>query len=83
MLRLLLVRYGHAVSRERTAKFIGAPIAARGGAALMPSYPASGSGSDRRVSTPSGSKVMRGTGYCLVIDDVPQNAANEPSALAA
>ena len=25
MLRLLLVRYGHAVSRERTARFIGAP----------------------------------------------------------
>ena len=84
MLRLLLVRYGHAVSRETTAKFIGS--AGNGGGA--------GRSIDALVSRircrlrSAGIETVRiesqrGTGYYLVIDDLPPKVANELSALAA
>lgn len=84
MLRLLLVRYGHAVSRETTARFIGA--AASGGTGGR-STDALVSRIRLRLRSAGIDSVriesVRGTGYCLVIDDMPENAVNEVSALAA
>lgn len=84
MLRLLLVRYGHAVSRETTARFIGA--AGNGGAGGR-STDALVSRIRLRLRLAGIDNVriesVRGTGYCLVIDEMPENAVNEVSALAA
>ncbi|MGZ9076050.1 MAG: winged helix-turn-helix domain-containing protein [Burkholderiaceae bacterium] len=86
MLRLLLVRYGHAVSRETTAKFIGS--AGNG----------NGSGGGRSIDALVSRircrlraagiddvhiESQRGTGYYLVIDALAHRAAGEVSALAA
>lgn len=84
MLRLLLVRYGHAVSRETTHRFIGA--SGNGGAGGR-STDALVSRIRLRLRSAGIESVriesVRGTGYCLVIDDLPENAGNEVSALAA
>ena len=83
MLRLLLVRYGHAVSRETTAKFIGSSGSGGGGrgidalvSRIRCRLRAAGIDNIRIES-------LRGTGYYLVIDGIPQQAGNELSALAA
>lgn len=84
MLRLLLVRYGHAVSRDTTAKFIGSAGNGGGG----------GRGIDALVSRircrlrSAGIdnvriESLRGTGYYLNIDGIPNRAGNEFGALAA
>ncbi|MGH6609053.1 MAG: hypothetical protein ACRECQ_02245, partial [Burkholderiaceae bacterium] len=78
--------YGHAVSRETTAKFIGSAGNSGSGAG--------GRGIDALVSRircrlrSAGIDTvriesLRGTGYYLVIDGVPQQAGTELSALAA
>ncbi|HKO67079.1 MAG TPA: response regulator transcription factor [Burkholderiaceae bacterium] len=84
MLRLLLVRYGHAVSRETTAKFIGSAGNGRGGGR---SIDALVSRIRCRLRAAGIEDVhiesQRGTGYYLVIDSLPPKVANELSALAA
>ena len=84
MLRLLLVRYGHAVSRETTAKFIGSAGNGRGGGR---SIDALVSRIRCRLRAAGIEDVhiesQRGTGYYLVIDSLPTKVANELSALAA
>lgn len=83
MLRLLLVRYGHAVSRETTAKFIGSAASGGGGrgidalvSRIRCRLRAAGIDNVRIES-------LRGTGYYLVVDGIPQQPGNELSALAA
>ncbi|HVG04106.1 MAG TPA: response regulator transcription factor [Burkholderiaceae bacterium] len=78
MLRLLLVRYGHAVSRETTARFIGAAgtsgIGGRSIDALV---------SRIRLRLRSAGidnvriESVRGTGYYLVIDGVTESSFSE------
>lgn len=84
MLRLLLVRYGHAVSRESTAKFIGSAGHGGGGGR---SIDALVSRIRLRLRSAGIDNVqiesMRGTGYYLVIDEVPHKIGNDLSALAA
>ncbi len=84
MLRLLLVRYGHAVSRETTAKFIGS--AGHGGGAGR-SIDALASRIRCRLRAAGIEEVhiesQRGTGYYLVIDALPNRIGSELSALAA
>lgn len=83
MLRLLLVRYGHAVSRETTAKFIGSAGGRGGGRSID----ALVSRIRCRLRAAGIEDVhiesQRGTGYYLVIDSLPPKVANELSALAA
>ena len=84
MLRLLLVRYGHAVSRESTAKFIGSAGHGGGGGR---SIDALVSRIRLRLRSAAIDNVriesMRGTGYYTVIDEVPHNAGSDLNALAA
>ena len=84
MLRLLLVRYGHAVSRETTAKFIGS--AGNGGGAGR-SIDALVSRIRCRLRAAGIDDVhiesQRGTGYYLVIDALPHRTGSEANALAA
>ena len=84
MLRLLLVRYGHAVSRETTAKFIGTAGSSSGGGR---SIDALVSRIRCRLRAAGVDDVhiesQRGTGYYLVIDSLPPKLGNELSALAA
>ena len=84
MLRLLLVRYGHAVSRETTAKFIGSAGHGSGGGR---SIDALVSRIRCRLRAAGIEDVhiesQRGTGYYLVIDNLPPKMGNELSALAA
>lgn len=84
MLRLLLVRYGHAVSRETTAKFIGSAGNGGGGGHSIDALVSRircrlrAAGIDEvRIES------MRGTGYYLVIDGLAHKAGSELSALAA
>ncbi len=81
MLRLLLVRYGHAVSRETTARFIGS--AGSGGRSID----ALVSRIRCRLRAAGIEDVhiesQRGTGYYLVIDSLPPKLGNELAALAA
>ncbi len=84
MLRLLLVRYGHAVSRETTAKFIGSSGSGNGAGR---SIDALVSRIRCRLRTAGIESVhidsQRGTGYYLVIDAIPHAIASELGALAA
>jgi len=84
MLRLLLVRYGHAVSRETTAKFIGSAGSGGGGGR---SIDALVSRIRCRLRAAGIDEVqiesMRGTGYYLVIDGLAHKAGTELSAQAA
>jgi len=84
MLRLLLVRYGHAVSRETTAKFIGSASSGSGGGR---SIDALVSRIRCRLRAAGIEDVhiesQRGTGYYLVIDSLPPKLGNELAALAA
>lgn len=84
MLRLLLVRYGHAVSRETTAKFIGSAGNGGGGGRSIDALVSrircrlrAAGIDDVRIES------QRGTGYYLVIDSLPPRLGNELSALAA
>lgn len=84
MLRLLLVRYGHAVSRETTVKFIGSAGHGNNGGRSIDALVSRircrlrAAGIDNvRIES------LRGTGYYLVIDGIPNNAASELNALAA
>jgi DNA-binding response OmpR family regulator len=83
MLRLLLVRYGHAVSRETTAKFIGSTGSGGGGRSID----ALVSRIRCRLRAAGIEDVhiesQRGTGYYLVIDSLSSKMGNELSALAA
>lgn len=83
MLRLLLVRYGHAVSRETTAKFIGTTGSGGGGRGIDALV--SRIRCRLRVAGIDNVHIesLRGTGYYLVIDGIPQQAGNELSAMAA
>ena len=84
MLRLLLVRYGHVVSRDTTARFIGSAGNGGGGGRSIDALVS-------RIRCRLRSAGMdcvriesaRGTGYYLVIDGVPNKVASETNALAA
>lgn len=84
MLRLLLVRYGHPVSRETTARFIGA---AGNGGGQGRSIDALVSRIRCRLRSSGIDSVriesLRGTGYYLVVDGLPNKAGSELDALAA
>ncbi len=84
MLRLLLVRYGHAVSRETTAKFIGTAGSGGGGGRSIDAL-VSRIRSRLRAAGIEDVHIesQRGTGYYLVIDSLPPKVGNELSALAA
>src|SRR4029453_8761381 len=79
MLRLLLVRYWHAVSRETAPKFIGS--AGNGGGGGRPMIRLFVSRIRCRLRSAGIETVriesQRGTGYYLVIDDLPPKLANE------
>lgn len=84
MLRLLLVRYGHAVSRETTAKFIGSAGNGGGGGRSIDALVSrircrlrSAGIEDVHIES------LRGTGYYLVIESAPYRSGSELSALAA
>ena len=84
MLRLLLVRYGHAVSRETTAKFIGSAGNGGGGGRSIDALVSrircrlrAAGIEDIHIES------QRGTGYYLVINSLPHRSRNEVSALAA
>ena len=84
MLRLLLVRYGHAVSRETTAKFIGSAGNGGGGGRSIDAL-VSRIRCRLRLAGIDTVRIesLRGTGYYLVIDGLTHKAGAELSALAA
>ncbi|HVG05529.1 MAG TPA: response regulator transcription factor [Burkholderiaceae bacterium] len=84
MLRLLLVRYGHAVSRETTAKFIGSAGNGGGGGRSIDAL-VSRIRSRLRAAGIEDVRIesQRGTGYYLVIDTLPPTLRSELNALAA